>query len=117
MCGAGTQGNSQPRLQGKNTSESLGATGGVDPPEGAWRRITGHIILVFVALSRKDVSKDVVSAVACDARWPRGVTGHVVGAWISKMPVEVVGCNIGIPVRRPALQRSVSRGYLWRSVP
>ena len=117
MCGADTQGNSQPRLQGKDTPKSLAAAGGVSPPEGAWRSITGHIILVFVALSRLDVSKDVVSAVACDARWRGGVTGHVVGAWIPKMPVEMVGCNIGIPVCGPALQRSVSRGNSWRSVP
>lgn len=68
-------------------------------PECAGRSNWGDVILVLIALPRPDVRENVVASVAVDAcrRW--GVTGNVVGARVTIVPMEVVGCDVGILVR------------------
>ena len=67
-------------------------------PKRARRSDWGYVILVLVALPRREVGKDIVAPVAVDTcrRW--GVTWHIVGARVAVVPMEVVGGNVGVLV-------------------
>lgn len=73
-------------------------------PECARRHDTRDVILVLIAVPRHDVGIDIVPPVARDARWWRGVAWDIIGAWITVVPMEVVRCNVWVPVALITLQ-------------
>ena len=73
-------------------------------PEQPRRVVGADIVLVVVAQPRQDLGKDVVAAVAGNALGGRWVAGHVVGARVAIVAVQVMRRNVGLPIGLPVLQ-------------